>query len=72
MNVTVANALSGYFETLYKMNQRLVKLCGIDIMNDNNTGEDIILDLIQDIPRVIPYSVKKGSGKLEYKKKTDC
>lgn len=60
MNIEIANALSGYLETLYRMNKMLIRLCGIKIMTDEDLGDKLVLDLIQDIPRVIPYSQKNG------------
>lgn len=59
MTKEIANALFGYFETLYNLNQKLVKLCGIDVINDFESGEKDILDMIQDVPRIIPYSLNK-------------
>lgn len=76
MTVEIANALFGYFETLYNLNQKLVKLCGIDVIDDFESGEKEILDIIQDVPRIIPYSFNKKTqtlilkdrdGLLEYK-----
>jgi len=69
MGIVIANALSGYLETLYEMNQRLVGLCGIDIMKDSIMGEKMLLDLIQDIPRMIPYSYNRKIKALKYNKK---
>ncbi len=46
MNIEIANALSGYLETLYEMNQRLIKLCGIDIFGRYG-GEKDLLDILQ-------------------------
>lgn len=76
VTVEIANALFGYFETLYNLNQKLVKLCGIDVIDDFESGEKEILDIIQDVPRIIPYSFNKKTqtlilkdrdGLLEYK-----
>ena len=76
VNVEIANALFGYLETLYNLNQKLVKLCGIDVIDDFESGEKEILDIIQDVPRIIPYSFNKKTqtlilkdrdGLLEYK-----
>ncbi len=76
MTVKIANALFGYLETLYNLNQKLVKLCGIDVIDDFESGEKEILDIIQDVPRIIPYSFNKKTqtlilkdrdGLLEYK-----
>ena len=76
VTVEIANALFGYLETLYNLNQKLVKLCGIDVIDDFESGEKEILDIIQDVPRIIPYSFNKKTqtlilkdrdGILEYK-----
>ena len=67
MTIEIANALFGYLETLYNLNQKLVKLCGIDGIDDFECGEKDILDIIQDIPRIIPYSLNKKTQKLEFK-----
>lgn len=67
MTIEIANALFGYLETLYNLNQKLVKLCGIDVIDDFEGGEKDILDIIQDVPRIIPYSFNKKTKKLEFK-----
>ena len=76
VTIEIANALFGYLETLYNLNQKLVKLCGIDVIDDFESGEKEILDIIQDVPRIIPYSFNKKTqtlilkdrdGLLEYK-----
>lgn len=51
-----------YFETLYEMNQKLIILCG-DIFYFNSRKK--LLEVIQDIPRVIPYSFNNRTEKLE-------
>ena len=57
MNIEIANAMSGYLETLYEMNQNLIRLCGAEIFYYRfSEFEKITLDIIQDIPRLIPYS----------------
>ena len=45
MTIEIANALFGYLETLYNLNQKLVKLCGIDVIDDFEGGEKDILDI---------------------------
>ncbi len=67
MTKEIANALFGYLETLYNLNQKLVKLCGIDVIDDFESGEKDILDMIQDVPRIIPYSLNRKTKKLEFK-----
>lgn len=57
MNIEIANAMYEYFETLYEMNQNLIKLCGAEIFYYRfSEFEKVTLDIIQDIPRLIPYS----------------
>lgn len=65
MNQEIANAMFGYLETLYNCNQNIIKLCGLDIMYNSYDYKKIILDVIQDIPRLIPYSYINKHGKLE-------
>lgn len=63
MNQEVANAISGYIQTLYRMNQKCILLCGADLLN----GPDYTvpaLELICDIPRVVPYKYSEGKGIL--------
>jgi len=67
MNVKISNALFCYFETLYHLNQKLIKLCGIDAIDDFENGERYILEIIQNIPRLIPYSYNKKTKQLEFK-----
>lgn len=67
MNIEIANAMAGYLETLYKLNQKIIKLCGSNVYFDdfaNNKKE--ILDIIQDIPRLIPYYFNGHTKKLEF------
>lgn len=76
MNREIANAMSGYFETLYIMNQNLIRLCGAEIFYYRfSEFEKLTLDIIQDIPRLIPYSydnkkqdlmIDDNNGLLEY------
>ena len=66
MNVEIANALFGYLETLYKINQKLVGLCGIDVIDEFENGPKEILDILQDIPRIIPYSYDNRRQELVY------
>ena len=77
MNIEIANAVSGYFETLYDTNQKLIRLCGADIFYYRFMEfEKLTLDIVQDIPRLIPYfydnkskilKLDNKSGLLEYK-----
>lgn len=65
MNTEIANALFGYLKTLYDLNRNLIRLCGIDIMNDFDNSDKKVLDIIQDIPRIIPYSANRKTLLLE-------
>ena len=67
----IANVLFGYLETLYNLNQKLVKLCGIDVIDDFESGEKDILDMIQDVPRIIPYSLNKKRRNQNLKNRMD-
>ena len=76
MNPEIINAVYKYIEVLYENNQRLIKIFGIDAIDHTNDGTKDILDLIQNIPRLIPYSYDiekeklylfKRDGLLEYK-----
>ena len=64
MDIEIANSLFGYFETLYKLNQKLIKLCGTDVIEKYEHSHKAILDIIQDIPRLIPYFYNKNSAKI--------
>lgn len=59
MTRNIADALYGYLETLYNLNQKLIGLCGTNAVDDFESGKKDILDIIQDIPRIIPYSFNK-------------
>lgn len=66
MDVKIANAMYGYLETLYIMNQKLLRLCGTDAIDNFEFNSKEVLDIIQDIPRLIPYSYNNKSKVLEY------
>lgn len=67
MDLAVINSLYGYFETLYNLNRKMLQICGVDILNErhNILLENKILEIIQDIPRLIPYGKKKGNLFIE-------
>lgn len=69
MNLEIANAMYGYLETLYTMNRKLLKLCGTDAINDFENDSKELMDIIQDIPRLIPYSYNNKKNSLEYVEK---
>lgn len=57
MNIEIANALSIYFETLFELNQKLLIVCGKG--NENFEKDKTLLDVLHDIPRMIPFSRAK-------------
>lgn len=64
MNGKIATNLFGYFETLYYMNQKLLKLCGVNVFYDIEDGSKELIDILTDIPRILPYSFNKETNKL--------
>lgn len=69
MTTDIANSLYGYFETLYSVNQRLIKLCGVDVIDNFESSDKEVLNIIQDIPRLIPYYFNKDKKFLELNKR---
>ena len=63
MTQEIANALIGYFETLYYMNRDLITLCGLDVMDNSGQYESIIKNVIQAVPRLVPYVFSKTEQK---------
>ena len=64
MDTKIANALGGYFETLYDANVKLIKLCGI-ILSDVFANDDrLAFSVIQDVYRLFPYKNPKGKQNL--------
>ncbi|MBQ9826044.1 MAG: hypothetical protein IJM61_02535 [Firmicutes bacterium] len=60
MTKDIANALYGYFEALYNMNRNIITLCGLDIEFNTEEYERIVQEVIQAIPRLIPYTKKSN------------
>jgi hypothetical protein len=65
MDVNMANSVGGYLETLYDVNVKLIKLCGMDIMSSYEKDERLVLDIIQDIFRLFPYRFDKRNKILK-------
>lgn len=59
MTVETANALSGYFQTLYDLNHDLITLCGLDVIDNSGQYEKYIKNVIQAVPRLVPYDYDK-------------
>lgn len=77
MTRVIANALFGYFDTLYNLNRNLIMLCGLDIVENSGQYEKIAEYVIINAPRLIPYKydpkkekdiIEKNDGLLEFKK----
>ena len=64
MNIVIANACTGYFEILKDINERALKLSGADVYFDAGMYERETLDLIQLMPRIIPYKPKKINNEI--------
>ena len=63
MNATVANAIGGYFETLYDLNKNLITFCGTHAFTDDRWEyHKYIQTVICAIPQLIPYAYDKTSG----------
>jgi len=84
MKLKIVHALFSYIQTLYCTNQNFLKLCGTDVIYDTtfNGGnfQNKVIDVIQDIPKLIPYSysrikntlfLQEKDGLLEFNDKID-
>lgn len=75
MNSTIGNALFGYFQTLYEINQKFILLCGMNCHSQVDSNSKTLLDLVQDIFKLLPYKfnqdlkeivVIKSDGLIEF------
>ena len=66
-----------YFETLYLLNQKLIKLSGTDAIRNIEESIYLTLEICDSIPRLIPYTYNKKkhrmtitntNGLMEYRK----
>ncbi|MBQ7035333.1 MAG: hypothetical protein IJN34_06320 [Clostridia bacterium] len=80
MNTKIANALSIYFSTLYELNKHIFALCGKCKEDYRFDSYKSVLDIIQDIPRLIPFCYDKKkqmvvlsnrNGLLEFQSEID-
>ena len=69
MTKEIANSLIGYFESLYYLNQKTIALCGVDIEDNSGQYETMVQDVIQAIPRLIPYVYEKKTNQYVICKK---
>lgn len=63
--VSLANAVFGYFSTLYYLNRRLIMLCSVDVIQNSGQYETDLQQIILDLPRLIPYRYNKAHEKQE-------
>lgn len=63
MTVILANALRSYFETLYDLNRNLIMCCGLDVIDNSGEYEKPLQEIIDAIPRLVPYVKNKSLGK---------
>lgn len=70
MKKDTINALYRYFEALYELNQNLIVLCGIDVIDNRGQYEKRLEDVIQVIPRLVPYQYNKRSSQYELDSKS--
>ena len=59
MTAKIVNALLSYFETLYDLNRNLIMCCGLDVIDNSGKYEKPLQQIIQDVPRLIPYKYNK-------------
>lgn len=64
MTVKIVNSLLGYFETLYDLNRSLIMCCGLDVIDNSGKYERPLQQIIQDVPRLVPYCCNNKEGKL--------
>ena len=68
MDEIVFNAVFGYFEALYELNQNLIMCCGLDVINNSGQFDKPVEVIIQNIPRLIPYVYNKKTEQYVIKK----
>ena len=61
MNRKIANALYGYFESLYNLNRNIITLCGASFAENYGRFESVVNDSVFAIPRLVPYAFDKSS-----------
>lgn len=68
MNSTIANNLFEYFQTLYEVNKKFIMLCGYNCHSMRQGSTKMLLDLIQDLFKLLPFQVDKTNGLLQIRK----
>ena len=53
-----------YLNILYKCNQKLIKLNGADAIRHMSESEELVLYILDNIPRIIPYKTIKETLKI--------
>lgn len=54
-----------YFELLYIINQKLIRLIGVDIIRKRNDSISLTFDIIDDLPKMLP--IRKNKKENKYK-----
>lgn len=65
MNSIMSNDLFGYFQTLYEANRKFIMLCGHDCHNMQQGSKKLLLDLIQDLFKLLPFVREKNNEVLK-------
>lgn len=63
IDIDIVDAVFGYFETLHELNRNLITMCGADVIYNSGLYEKCIRDIIQAIPRLVPYAFDKKRQK---------
>ena len=62
MNTEIANALSGYFDTLFALNRNLITFCGMEAYADDPWKlHKYMQAVICFLPQLIPYSFSRNT-----------
>ena len=69
MTVKIVNALLGYFETLYNLNRNLIMCCALDTFDNSGKYEKPLQQIIQDVPRLVPYKYNKKDNQYQIEEK---
>lgn len=64
MTIEAANAVYRYFKGLYELNQNIIRLCGIDVFDNDAQYEEQMENVIHFVPRLIPYVYDKNEKNM--------
>lgn len=63
-HVEFVKSFYSYYEVLYSCNQKLLQLVGVDAINHSRNDKLLMLEIIDNIPRLIPYVYDKNKDDL--------